>query len=237
MARLSVNLNKIALIRNSRGANLPDLLKVALDCEEFGAQGITIHPRPDERHAKFSDIEILKNNINTELNIEGYPNTHFIDAILKHKPNQVTLVPDPPNTLTSNTGWDTKEYGNFLFDVISEFKKVGIRTSIFINPDVAMISKAPKTTTDRIELYTGPYSWDYWKDKNKAIEPYKEASKVAAALGLGLNAGHDLNLDNLTYFKENVNNLLEVSIGHALICDAIYFGLKNTIQMYLNRLQ
>lgn len=237
MARLSVNLNKIALIRNSRGANLPDLLKVALDCEEFGAQGITIHPRPDERHAKFSDIEILKNNINTELNIEGYPSTHFIDAILKHKPNQVTLVPDPPDALTSNTGWDTKEYGNFLFDVISEFKKVGIRTSIFINPDVAMISEAPKTNTDRIELYTGPYSWDYWKDKNKAIEPYKEASKVAAALGLGLNAGHDLNLDNLTYFKENVNNLLEVSIGHALICDAIYFGLKNTIQMYLYRLQ
>jgi pyridoxine 5-phosphate synthase len=237
MARLSVNLNKIALIRNSRGANLPDLLKVALDCEEFGAQGITIHPRPDERHAKFSDIEILKNNIKTELNIEGFPNKHFIDAVLKHKPNQVTLVPDPPDALTSNTGWDTIAYGNFLFDIISEFKKAEIRTSIFINPELTMIEEAPKTGTDRIELYTGPYSSDYWKDKKKAIEPYIEASKMANKLGLGLNAGHDLNLDNLTYFKENVNELLEVSIGHALICDSIYFGLKNTIQMYLNRLQ
>ena len=237
MARLSVNLNKIALIRNSRGANLPDLVKVALDCEEFGAEGITIHPRPDERHAKFSDIPILKNAIKTELNIEGYPSRQFIDAILLHKPEQVTLVPDPPGALTSNTGWDTKKHQIFLTEIVSELKKSDIRTSLFLNPDIDLVSYAAKIGADRIELYTGPYSWNYADNRSNAIEEYRTAAEVASEFGLGINAGHDLNLENLLYFNQTIKGLLEVSIGHALICDSIYFGLKNTIQMYLQRLK
>ena len=237
MARLSVNLNKIALIRNSRGANLPDLVKAALDCEEFGADGITIHPRPDERHAKFSDIPILKNSIKTELNIEGYPSRQFIDAVLLHKPEQVTLVPDPPGALTSDTGWDTKKHQIFLTEIVSELKKSDIRTSLFLNPDIDLVSYAAKIGTDRIELYTGPYSWNYADNRSKAIEEYKTAAEFASEFGLGINAGHDLNLENLLYFNQTIKGLLEVSIGHALICDSIYFGLKNTIQMYLQRLK
>ena len=236
MTKLSVNLNKVALIRNSRGSNMPDLLKVAKDCEEFGAQGITVHPRPDQRHVRYDDLQPLKDIVTTEFNIEGYPSREFIDIVCKVKPHQVTLVPDPPEALTSDAGWDTIRHQVFLKEIISEFQSHDIRVSLFLNPENDMIAHAAKTGTDRIEFYTGPYAHDYTKDKEKAVAPFKKGSMIAKEFGLGLNAGHDLNLDNLRWFHENTSNLLEVSIGHALICDALYLGLKNTILMYRERL-
>jgi pyridoxine 5-phosphate synthase len=237
MTRLSVNLNKVALIRNSRGSNMPDLLKVAKDCEEFGAQGITVHPRPDQRHVRYEDLQPLKDIVTTEFNIEGYPTRDFIDIVCQVKPHQVTLVPDPPEALTSDTGWNTIEHQSFLTEIVSEFKKNNIRVSLFLDPDAKLIEYAKRTDTDRIEFYTGPYAHNYPKDKFSAIKAFKEASIVAKNYQLGLNAGHDLNLDNLRYFQENLTNLLEVSIGHALVCDALYFGLKSTILMYRERLR
>lgn len=236
MTKLSVNLNKVALIRNSRGSNMPDLLKVAKDCEEFGAQGITVHPRPDQRHVRYDDLQPLKDIVTTEFNIEGYPSRDFVDIVCKVKPHQVTLVPDPPQALTSDTGWDTIKYQSFLKDIVTEFKKENIRVSLFLDPEFTMLENAVKTGTDRIEFYTGPYAHDFYADKYQAVAKFKEASINAKDLGLGLNAGHDLNLDNLRWFKENMTDLLEVSIGHALICDALYLGLKNTILMYRERL-
>lgn len=233
MTKLSVNINKIATIRNARGNNLPNLLKVAKDCEKFGAQGITVHPRPDERHIRYQDIYDLKPIVSTEFNIEGFPNTSFINLVLETKPEQVTLVPDPPGILTSNAGWDTLKQKDFLKEVITEFKLNNIRTSIFVDTELVNIENAIETGTDRIELYTGPYAESYIKNKYEAIQPFIDAAKLAGQLGLEINAGHDLNLNNLTYFKNNIKNLKEVSIGHALICDALYFGLENTIQKYL----
>jgi pyridoxine 5-phosphate synthase len=215
---------------------MPDLLKVAKDCEEFGAQGITVHPRPDQRHVRYDDLALLKEVVTTEFNIEGYPSPEFIEMVCKVKPHQVTLVPDPPEALTSDTGWNTEKNLSFLQEVVQEFKSYDIRVSLFLDPDANMLEYAKKTNTDRIEFYTGPYAHDYYIDKHKAVKAFKEASKIAKELDLGLNAGHDLNLDNLRWFNENVENLLEVSIGHALICDALYLGLKSTIQMYRQRL-
>ncbi|WP_026182391.1 pyridoxine 5'-phosphate synthase [Leeia oryzae] len=233
MTHLSVNLNKVALVRNSRGHNQPNLLQVALDCEKFGAQGITVHPRPDERHVTYADLAILKQHIATELNIEGNPTQRFIDEVLAVKPAQVTLVPDAPDALTSNAGWDTLAHKDFLTEVIAEFKRHGIRTSIFVDPVEAMVEGAKATGTDRVELYTEAYARDYHQDRARALAPYLAAAKRAEALGIGLNAGHDLNLDNLRYFQQNIPQLLEVSIGHALICDALYLGLETTIKRYL----
>jgi pyridoxine 5-phosphate synthase len=237
MTRLSVNINKIATIRNARGGNIPNLVKVALDCERFGAQGITVHPRPDERHIRYQDVYDLRPLVKTEFNIEGYPSQSFIDLVVKVKPEQVTLVPDPPVAITSNSGWDTIKNESFLKEVIAEFKNAGIRVSVFINTNLKNIENAKKTGTDRIELYTEPYATEYPKNKEKAVFPFVEAGKVAHLNGLGLNAGHDLNLENLQYFNQSVQNLDEVSIGHALISDALYFGLENTIQMYLRLLK
>ncbi len=237
MTKLSVNINKIALIRNARGGNLPDVLKVALDCERFGAEGITVHPRPDERHIRFKDLTDLKPLLKTEFNIEGYPSKFFIDKVISVKPAQVTLVPDPPGAITSSAGWDTIKNESFLKDVIAEFKKNGIRTSVFIDTDLQNIRNAIKTGTDRIELYTEKYAHDYYINKEEAIKPYMQAANCAFELGLGINAGHDLNLDNLSYFAKNIKGLLEVSIGHALVCDALYLGLENTIQLYLRQLK
>ena len=233
MTKLSVNINKIATLRNARGGNLPDLLKVALDCEQYGAEGITVHPRPDQRHIRFADVYELKKNIKTEFNIEGNPSEEFIKLVLDVKPAQVTLVPDAPGAITSNAGWDTLKNSAFLKEIISVIKKQGIRTSIFIDPDEKMIEHALETGADRIELYTEDYAKIYHSDKEKAISPYIKAANKAQELGLGINAGHDLNLQNLQYFSENIPALLEVSIGHALICDALYLGLENTIQLYL----
>ena len=237
MTKLSVNINKIATLRNARGGNLPDVLKVALDCERFGAEGITVHPRPDERHIRYQDVRDLKPVLTTEFNIEGYPSKDFIDLVIASKPAQVTLVPDPPGVLTSNAGWDTVKNKNFLKEIIQEFKKNNIRTSVFIDADLGMIIHAPETETDRIELYTESYAKDYPSNPEKAIAPFIASARLAAQLGLGLNAGHDLNLENLQYFYKNIPGLLEVSIGHALICDALYFGLENTIQLYLRQLK
>ena len=237
MTRLSVNINKIATLRNARGGNMPNVLDAAINCERFGAQGITVHPRPDERHIRYQDVLDIKPIITTEFNIEGFPSQEFIGLVLKVVPNQVTLVPDPPDAITSNSGWDTKKHKDFLKDVISTFHSKGIRTSIFIDPDADLIRNAVNTGTDRIELYTEPYATNYSKNREKAIEPFIHAAQVAYDFGLGLNAGHDLNLDNLKYFKDNIKNLLEVSIGHALISDALYFGLENTIQLYLRELK
>ncbi len=236
MIRLSVNINKIATLRNARGGNIPDLVKAALDCERFGAQGITVHPRPDERHIRYQDVYDLKPLISTEFNIEGYPNRKFIGLVTKVKPAQVTLVPDPPNALTSNAGWDTIRHKQMLRDIILEFHSHNIRTSIFIETDAEMIAHAKETGTDRVELYTESYASVYPKSKEKAIQPFIEAANVAATVGLGLNAGHDLSQENLRYFAENIPGLLEVSIGHALISDALYLGLENTIQLYLRQL-
>jgi pyridoxine 5-phosphate synthase len=236
MIRLSVNINKIATLRNARGGNIPDLVKAALDCERFGAQGITVHPRPDERHIRYQDVYDLKPLISTEFNIEGYPNRKFIGLVTKVKPAQVTLVPDPPNVLTSNAGWDTIRHKQMLRDIILEFHSHNIRTSIFIETDAEMIAHAKETGTDRVELYTESYASVYPKSKEKAIQPFIEAASVAAKVGLGLNAGHDLSLENLRYFAENIPGLLEVSIGHALISDALYLGLENSIQLYLRQL-
>ncbi|MCK9421717.1 MAG: pyridoxine 5'-phosphate synthase [Bacteroidales bacterium] len=236
MTRLSVNINKIATLRNARGGNLPDVIRVAIDCERFGAQGITVHPRPDGRHIRYQDVVNLKPLIATEFNIEGYPSREFLDLVISVKPVQVTLVPDPPEALTSNSGWDTVTHEKFLAGVVDILKKQGIRTSIFLDPDPEMILNAIKTGTDRIELYTESYAKNYPVDHEKAIKPFYEAALVANQTGLGINAGHDLNLDNLAYFNQHIPGLLEVSIGHALICDALYFGLENTIQLYLRQL-
>lgn len=237
MTRLSVNINKIATIRNARGGNIPDLLKVARDCENFGAQGITVHPRPDERHIRRKDVFDLKPLIKTEFNIEGYPSENFLTLVKNVRPTQVTLVPDPPDAITSNAGWDTLKNFDFLTDVIAELHAHGIRTSIFIGTEENFILKASDIKTDRVELYTEPYASNFYLDKEKAVAPFTKAAIVANQCGLGLNAGHDLNLDNLKYFHTNIPELLEVSIGHALVCDALYFGLENTIQMYLQQLQ
>ncbi|TVQ17127.1 MAG: pyridoxine 5'-phosphate synthase [Bacteroidetes bacterium] len=237
MIRLSVNINKIATIRNARGGNIPDVVKTALDCERFGAQGITVHPRPDERHIRRKDVYDLLPLLTTEFNIEGYPTRKFINMVKEVKPAQVTLVPDPPNALTSNAGWDTLKHLDFLKEVIAEFHAEEIRTSIFIGTEPELIFKAAETGTDRVELYTEPYATDFPHDKEKAIAPFIKAAETAGKAGLGLNAGHDLNLDNLSYFAQNIPGLLEVSIGHALISDALYFGLENTIQMYLRQLK
>lgn len=237
MIRLSVNLNKVALIRNSRGANYPDLVKVAQDCEAFGAQGITIHPRPDQRHARYDDVHALKEVCTTELNIEGYPSEKFNQIVLAAKPDQVTLVPDEPGQLTSDHGWDTVGKQEYLKRVIGTFKDAGIRTSIFVDPEERMLDGALATTTDRVEFYTGPFAHEFTKKPASSIAPFTQASSYARGLGLGINAGHDLNLDNLTYFASRMPGLQEVSIGHALISDALYFGLSNTIQMYLRCLK
>lgn len=236
MTRLSVNINKIATLRNARGGNIPDVVKAAIDCERFGAQGITVHPRPDERHIRYRDVLDLKPVVKTEFNIEGYPNDTFIELVCGVQPAQVTLVPDPPGVLTSNAGWDTLKNLDFLREVIAEFHSHGIRTSIFIETDARMIEHAAKTGTDRVELYTESYASNYSQGREDAIRDFVVAAEVAGKVGLGLNAGHDLSLENLKYFAENIPGLLEVSIGHALISDALYFGLENTIQMYLRQL-
>jgi len=236
MTKLSVNINKIATIRNARGGNTPKLIQVAKDCQVFGAQGITVHPRPDERHIRYQDVIDLSTVVNTEFNIEGYPSKDFIALVTKVKPAQVTLVPDPPNAITSNAGWNVVENEKFLKDVITEFNLFGIRTSIFIETDLRQIEAAPRTNTDRIELYTEDYATVYSGNREKAILAFVESAKLANNLNLGINAGHDLNLDNLKYFAENIPGLLEVSIGHALISDALYFGLQNTIKLYLKQL-
>jgi len=236
MTKLSVNINKIATLRNARGGNIPDLLKAALDCERFGAQGITVHPRPDERHIRYRDVRDLKPILTTEFNIEGYPSQAFMELVLEVKPAQVTLVPDPPDALTSNAGWDTITHGERLRQIIAAFHAGGIRTSIFIETDLKMIEAAKYTGTDRIELYTEAYARNYPSGREEAIRPFAEAARLAGELGLGLNAGHDLNLDNLRFFAETIPNLLEVSIGHALISDALYYGLENTIQQYIRQL-
>ncbi len=237
MTRLSVNINKIATLRNARGGNVPDLLKMAMDCERFGAQGITVHPRPDERHIRYSDVHELKKLVKTEFNIEGNPGEKkFIDLVLEVKPTQVTLVPDGTGQLTSDHGWDTILHKDFLVEIIAEFRRNNIRTSIFVDADEKMVEGAKATGTDRIELYTESYAHNFSANKEKAIAPFIAAAKIANELQLGLNAGHDLSLDNLNYFRQNIPGLLEVSIGHALISDALYFGLENTIQLYLRQL-
>lgn len=237
MTKLSVNVNKIATLRNSRGGNVPDLLKVAKDIEDFGAQGITIHPRPDERHIKYQDARDLKKLVRTEFNIEGNPIQSFMDLVLEVKPTQVTLVPDAVDAITSNAGWDTVKHKDFLKEVISTFKSNSIRTSIFVDANIEMVQGAALTGTDRIELYTESYAHEYAKGNKKGVLAFTEAAKAAHQLGLGINAGHDLSLDNIKYFKENVPHLLEVSIGHALICESLYLGLENVINMYLNKLK
>ena len=237
MTKLSVNVNKIATLRNSRGGNVPNLIKVTKDIETFGAQGITVHPRPDERHIRYQDAKDLKEIVATEYNIEGNPIQKFIDLVLEVQPTQVTLVPDAVDAITSNAGWDTKKHCDFLKDVIATFKQNQIRTSIFVDADVKMIEGAAETGADRIELYTESYAEAFGKGNLKGIDPFIEAAQVANSLGLGINAGHDLSLDNIKYFKTNIPNLLEVSIGHALICESLYFGLDNVVKMYLNKLK
>ena len=232
MTKLSVNVNKIATLRNARGGNVPNVLKVALDCERFGADGITVHPRPDERHIRYADVYELRPALSTEFNIEGNPTDAFIDLVLKVKPAQVTLVPDAPDAITSNAGWDTRKHFDFLVKVIDEFKSAGIRTSIFVGTDLELITLAAKIGTDRVELYTEPYAAQYPVNPEAAVAPFAEAAKHAHKLGLGVNAGHDLSLENLKYFHDNVPYLSEVSIGHALIADALYLGLKTTIARY-----
>ncbi|WP_217604686.1 pyridoxine 5'-phosphate synthase [Chitinophaga sp. GbtcB8] len=241
MTKLSVNINKFATLRNARGGNMPDLLKVAQDCERFGAEGITVHPRPDQRHIRYQDVWDLKPLVTTEFNIEGYPSREFMELVLAVKPHQCTLVPDPPDAITSNTGWDTVKHQAFLKDVIGQLKKAGIRVSIFLNAQVDKVAGAKSAGADRIELYTGPYAEEY---ANAYTQPqnlqlfndYKNTAREAVTLGLELNAGHDLNLDNLRFFKLHIPQLKEVSIGHALVCDALYLGLENTIQLYKRQL-
>ena len=237
MTKLSVNINKVATIRNARGGNNPDVLKVAADCELFGAQGTTVHPRPDERHIRYADVRSIRSLVRTELNIEGNPIDKYIELVLEVRPTQVTLVPDADDQLTSNHGWDTVAHRAFLTDVIGRFKEAGIRTSIFVDPSCRMVDGAKACGTDRIELYTEPYASGYAADRAEAIKPFVEAAEAARELGLGLNAGHDLSLENLTYFHRNIPWLDEVSIGHALICDALYMGLGNTIRAYLDCLK
>lgn len=237
MTQLSINLNKVALIRNSRGENLPDLVQVALDCEKFGAQGITLHPRPDERHARYSDIPALNAVLTTEFNIEGNPSPKFLELVLNNPPAQCTLVPDPPGVLTSSEGWDTIKNHDFLSEVIGQLKSKGIRVSIFLDPEERFVEGAKNVGTDRIEFYTGHYARTFKDNPEKAVEAHVKAAQLANQLGLGINAGHDLNLENLEFYKDRVEGLLEVSIGHALISDALYFGLEKTIAMYLKKLR
>ena len=237
MTKLSVNINKIATLRNSRGGNTPNLVQVAIDIQDFGAQGITIHPRPDERHIKYKDAYDLKPIVSTEYNIEGNPIKNFVELVLAIKPTQVTLVPDAIDAITSNAGWDTKVHQNFLTEVIAEFNRNDIRTSIFMDADLSLIEAAAKTGADRIELYTEEFASQYKLGNTKAIEPYVESAKLATKLGMGINAGHDLSLDNIKFFAENIPNLLEVSIGHALIAESLYLGLQNVVSMYLYRLK
>jgi pyridoxine 5-phosphate synthase len=232
MTKLSVNINKIATIRNARGGVLPSVVEAAIKCQHFGADGVTIHPRPDERHIKRKDVYDIKSIITTEYNIEGYPSVDFIKMVIDVLPEQVTLVPDGPDVLTSCAGWDTIKFQDYLKEIISEFKEYGIRTSIFVDPKVEMIEGAKLCGTDRVELYTEDYATKYVEDKQKAIAPYIIVANKAAELGIGINAGHDLSLENLEYFAKHIPNLEEVSIGHALISDSIYLGLENTIQMY-----
>ncbi len=233
MTKLSVNINKVATIRNARGGNNPDVQKVAVDCEKFGAQGITVHPRPDERHIRYQDVRDIRPLIKTEMNIEGNPIDKYISLVLEVKPTQVTLVPDADNQITSNHGWDTVANRGFLTDVIARFKEAGIRTSIFVDAEPRMVEAAKECGTDRVELYTEPYAAGYAANRNEAIKPFIEAAKTAKEVGLGLNAGHDLSLENLEFFHQNIPWLDEVSIGHALICDALYLGLEETIKRYL----
>ena len=235
--KLSVNINKIATLRNARGGNLPDVVSVAKDCERFGSQGITVHPRPDQRHIRYADVLDLCKTVTTEFNIEGYPSKEFIDLVLRAKPTQVTLVPDPPDAITSNAGWDTIRHADFLKEITDVFHNEGIRTSIFVNPDVKMVEHAARCGCKRVELYTEDYAKNFASSPQKAIEPYYLSAQKAKEVGLELNAGHDLNLQNLRYFNLTIPNLAEVSIGHALICDALYYGLQNTIQMYLKCLE
>ena len=237
MTKLSVNINKLATLRNSRGGNNPDLLKAARDIQRFGADGITVHPRPDERHIRYHDVFELKKIITTEFNIEGNPTeSKFTELVLANKPTQVTLVPDATGQLTSNHGWDTIRHASFLKDIIAVFKTAGIRVSIFVDPNVKMITAARETGTDRIELYTEAYAKAFKTDRERAIYPFIKAAEHARSIGLGINAGHDLDLENLGYFSKHIPGLLEVSIGHALICDAIYLGLENTVQLYKREL-
>ena len=237
MTRLSVNINKIATLRNARGGNNPDVIKTAIDCERFGAQGITVHPRPDERHIRYADTIALKKVVTTEFNIEGYPDNRYLQIIHETIPAQATLVPDKPDAITSNAGWDTIANEKFLEEIVAEIKSLGVRVSVFVDPSAKMVEGAKRVGADRIELYTEPYAAHYHENKENAIKPYIEAAKVAHRLGLGINAGHDLDLNNLRYLKQSIPYLDEVSIGHALICDALYLGLENTIQLYLRALK
>lgn len=237
MTRLSVNINKYALIRNSRGGNSPDVLQIAGDCERFGAQGITVHPRQDERHIRYSDIQPLKEIVTTEFNIEGYPDERFMQMILEVKPHQCTLVPDASSQLTSDHGWDTLANKELLTDIIRRLQENGIRVSLFLNPEEKQVEGAKVIGTDRIELYTGAYAEEYEANRDEAIHAHIRAAEIADQLGLGINAGHDLNLDNLKFYKDNIKNLAEVSIGHALICDALYLGLETTVKRYLEELR
>jgi len=234
--RLSININKVALLRNARIGNYPDIYQFAKNCEQYGAEGITVHPRPDERHIRYGDIPILKELVQTEFNIEGNPTRDFVDLVLKHKPDQCTLVPDAPDALTSDSGWDTIRHQSFLQEVIAEMKEAGIRVSIFLNPDPSMVAGAASCGADRIELYTGEYAKSFHSNREKAVSPHRETAELAISAGLGINAGHDLNLENLQYYKSEVPGLLEVSIGHAIIVDSLYYGINNTIQMYLKEL-
>lgn len=237
MTRLSVNINKIATLRNARGGNNPDVIKVALDCERFGAQGITVHPRPDERHIRYSDVIELKKVVTSEFNIEGYPDERYMQLVREVKPAQATLVPDGPHVITSNAGWDTVVHEPYLKEIIAELKSYGTRVSVFVNPENKMVEGAKKAGADRIELYTEPFASHYHQNKEEAVKPYIEAARLARQLQLGVNAGHDLDLHNLHYLFQSIPLLDEVSIGHALICDALYLGLENTIQLYLRQLR
>ncbi len=237
MVRLSVNINKVALLRNSRGGNIPDVIQVARDCERFGAEGITVHPRPDERHIRYDDVRALRQVVRTELNVEGYPSDRFMALIEEVRPHQVTLVPDPPEALTSDSGWDTRTHASFLQEIVRQLHRWGCRVSIFIDPVVEMAEGTAAVGADRVELYTGPYARAYRHDPEAAITPYVRTAQAATTIGLGVNAGHDLNLDNLAFLAARIPGLMEVSIGHALISDALYFGLENVIQMYLYKLR
>lgn len=237
MTRLSVNVNKVALLRNARKGNFPDLYQISKDCEAFGAEGITVHPRPDERHIRYADVPILKNLVTTEFNIEGNPIPKFMALVLKNQPHQCTLVPDAPDVLTSSEGWDTIQHHDFLKDIVQELQSAGIRVSLFLDPSEKMVEGAKAVGADRIEFYTGDYAKQFKNDPQKAIAPHIKAAKLAHELELGINAGHDLNLDNLGFYARHIDHLLEVSIGHALIADALYYGLAKTIQLYLAALR
>lgn len=237
VTRLSVNINKIATLRNARGGNNPDVIKAAIDCERFGAQGITVHPRPDERHIRYNDVLKLREVVTTEFNIEGYPDERFLKLIREVRPAQATLVPDGPDAITSNAGWDTLTHADLLRDVIAEIRSAGVRVSVFVDPALRMVEGAAQVKADRIELYTEPYAREFLVSKEVAVKPYVESAKLAQSLGLGVNAGHDLDLHNLAFLHRNIPLLDEVSIGHALICDALYLGLENSIQRYLQQLQ